>query len=144
MIKAPLKSAFLSIVFVFLFSLAGLAQSNSFEVKVTTKKGESYHLVDVRGYGGFDFQCKKNKAEFRLNFDKVKTIDFEKKKKKHFRKAQVLLTNGEMDEIWFKDGFKEDGYKTKFTDLSIEGKSKDYGSQVRLKIKEIDKISFIR
>jgi len=143
MSKFALKSALLTIFAVISLSNFSIAQGNQYEVTITTLKGESYHLVEVRGYGGFEFQCLQNKAEFKLKFDKINSIQIEKKKKGPFRKAMVALENGQMDEIWIKTSFKEKGSKTKTILLTIEGKSKEYGSLVRLNIKDIKKINFL-
>ena len=143
MSKFALKSCLTAVLAIFLLSAVSVAQSNQYEVTITTIKGESYHLIEVRGYGGFEFQCLQNKAEFKLKFDKIKSIQIEKKQKGQFRKAMVALDNGQLDEIWIKTSFKEKGSKTKTILLTIEGKSKEYGSLVRLNIKDIKKINFL-
>ena len=143
MSKFAFKSGLIAFLAIFLLSAVSVAQSNQYEVTITTLKGESYHLIEVRGYGGFDFQCMQNKAEFKLKFDKINSIQIERKKKGPFRKAMVALDNGKMDEIWIKTSFKEKGSKTKTILLTIEGKSKEYGSLVRLNIKDIKKINFL-
>ncbi|PKP32315.1 MAG: hypothetical protein CVU00_11825 [Bacteroidetes bacterium HGW-Bacteroidetes-17] len=143
MSKFALKSGLTAVLAIFLLSAVSVAQSNQYEVTITTIKGESYHLIEVRGYGGFEFQCLQNKAEFKLKFDKIKSIQIEKKQKGQFRKAMVALDNGQLDEIWIKTSFKEKGSKTKTILLTIEGKSKEYGSLVRLNIKDIKKINFL-
>jgi len=143
MSKFALKSGLIAVLTILLLSAVSVAQNNQYEVTITTLKGESYHLIEVRGYGGFEFQCLQNKAEFKLKFDKIKSIQIEKKQKGQFRKAMVALENGQMDEIWIKTSFKEKGSKTRTILMTIEGKSKEYGSLVRLNIKDIKKINFI-
>lgn len=141
--KFALKSVLLSFFAIVLLSDISIAQDNHYEVTITTLKGESYHLEEVRGYGGFEFQCMQNNSEFKLKFDKINSIQIDNKKKGQFRKAMVALNNGQMDEIWIKTSFKEKGSKTRTILLTIEGKSKEYGSLVRLNIKDIKKINFL-
>ena len=138
------KSGLVIVIFIFLFTTNAFSQDNQYECKIETKKGENYHLIEVRGYGGFEFDCKKGKADFKLSFENIKTIKFTKKRKRNYRKANLLLTNGQMDEIWIRDGFKEDGHKVKFIHITVEGKSKEYGSLVRINVQEIKTITFLQ